>query len=228
MTDIVFDRADYARIRAAVAGLHHEALRLHNKSDIHACARHLGLLHKKTLVFEDESELAILSAYQVYGYRPRGFNLAELYLRLNRQSLDEWRLELLKRMSAARFAIMMVIARDGVNALQVTDVLRTQTFTLVDEALSSSLTVNQAMAAHVVDLGGFCIQTGGVVPADRDLLQDDAPMRVLSAIYRKCEGKTFTVDTEDDAKLARAVMTAAIRLGYTERVRYSEDSSGDN
>lgn len=220
----VFERAEYPRIRATLMDLHHQMLRLPNKDDVSTCARHLGLWHKKNVVFNNNSEVSLLANYQVYAYRPRGFNLAELYLRLNRASLDEFRVELLTRMSAAHFAVLKVEAVGKNETLRVIDVLRRDTLTLVDQGLSSSLCANQAIAGHLLDLGDFSIQTGAMVPADRELLRAEEPMRVLTAIGGPAEGGAFRITPGDGAKLARAVVAAAIRQGYTEHVHYSDYS----
>lgn len=52
----VFERANYPRIRATLMELHHQLLKLPNKDDVSTCARHLGLWHKKTVVFNHNSE----------------------------------------------------------------------------------------------------------------------------------------------------------------------------
>ncbi len=94
-------RSDWAAIREQLPPLHHAILALLSRQDLLTGGRHLGLLRKKTLVFDSESGSTILADCQVYSYRPRGFNTAELYLRLNRERLAPLPLALLERMSAA-------------------------------------------------------------------------------------------------------------------------------
>jgi len=155
MTSKNFQLADYSRIRENLTELHQKALKLQTRNDILTCARHLGLLHKKELYFNNEYEFTVLADYRVYSYRPNGINLAELYLRLNRSVLDESQIDLLTRMSVARYSFLHVDAVEGPGVLQVTDILSEKSFTLVDNGLSQSLKPKQAIAAHFIDMGDF-------------------------------------------------------------------------
>lgn len=216
MTEANYKLADYSRIRAMLAELHHKILKLKNREDIVTCARHLGLLHKKELCFNNEYELSVLSDYLVYSFRLRGFNLAELYLRLNRSALDCNQIDLLTRMSAARYLYLRVDGVEEQGVLRVTDIFSEEPFTLVDNGLSQTLKPNNAIAAHIIDLGGFCIQSGAVLPIDRELIRAVEVERVLLVIASRIEGKTIQITPEASAKLARATIFTAIRLGYTD------------
>ena len=216
MTSANFQLAGYSRIRAMQTELHHKILKLHNREDIVTCARHLGLLHKKELFFNNEYELSVLSDYRVYSYRPRGFNLAELYLRLNRSVLDGNQIDLLTRMSAARYLYLRVDAVEEQGVLRVTDIFSEESFALVDNGLSQTLKPNNAMAAHIIDLGDFYIQSGAVLPIDRELVRTEEIERVLVLIASNFEGKTIQITPEASAKLARATISTAIRMGYTD------------
>lgn len=52
-----------------------------------------------------------------YAHRRNGINLAELYLRLNRSVLDESQIDLLTRMSVARYSFLHVDAVEGADVL---------------------------------------------------------------------------------------------------------------
>lgn len=222
MNTLDFKRSNYPRIRAELLALHNEILKLPNKEDLYTCARHLGLLHKKVMRFNNESEVSLLAEYQVYAYRPRGFNLAELYLRINRASLSEFQLEFLARMSTARFAVLLVDEVGNDETLRVTDILRKDSFIVVDQGLSSTLRPKHAFASHIIDMSDYSIQTGAVLPADRALMQSDEPMRVLNTLSGKVDGVGYHISSDEGSKLARAVYAAAIRMGYTERVEHTD------
>ena len=76
-----FQRGDFAAIREQLPPLHHAILKLLSRQDLFTCGRHLGLLRK--LCVRQRSRKHDPD-YQTYSYRPRGFNTAELYLRVNR------------------------------------------------------------------------------------------------------------------------------------------------
>jgi hypothetical protein len=211
-----FKLADYAAIRVMLTALHHKILNLHKHDDIVTCARHLGLRHKKELYFNNEYETAVLADYMVYSYRPRGFNLAELYLRLNRTALDDRQIDLLTRMSAAHYAILRIDAVEGEGVLKVTDTLSDKSFRLADNGLSQSLQPKQVVAAHIIDFGDFSIQTGAVLPVNYELLIEEEVRRIVTMIKVKQTENAARVAPELSAKLARAVMSAAVRLGLTD------------
>lgn len=211
-----FQLADYSRLRGKLTELHQNVLKLQIRNDILTCARHLGLLHKKELYFNNEYEITVLADYRVYSYRPNGINLAELYLRLNRSVLEDSQIDLLTRMSVARYSFLHVDVVEGHGVLQVTDVLSEKSFALVDNGLSLSLQPKQAIAAHFIDMGDFHIQSGGVLSIDRQLASTKEVEHALFLAVSKFGKKLTHFTPAASAKLARATISAAIRLGYTD------------
>jgi len=215
MTSARFQFADYSHIREMQVELHSKLLKLQSNKDIVTCARHLGLLHKKEIIFNNEYELSVLADYRVYSYRPHGFNLAELYLRLNRTILTSRYIDLLTRMSVARYLLLRIDEVKEQGVLRVTDIFSEDSFTLVDNGLSQTLNKNDAIAAHFVDLGDYYIQSGAVLPIDYELTRKEEVMRVLVKLTSQYKGETIRITAVDSAKLARATIFTAIRLGYT-------------
>jgi hypothetical protein len=58
MTEIVFQVADYPTIRHAVIDLHQHIIKILTPNDVKTCARHLGLLQKKTLTAKTTSQVS--------------------------------------------------------------------------------------------------------------------------------------------------------------------------
>ncbi|MEI7456907.1 MAG: hypothetical protein WCK93_09305 [Nitrosomonadales bacterium] len=211
-----FKLDDYDAIREMLTGLHHKILELRKHDDIATCARHLGLWYKKELYFNNEYESSVLADYLVYSYRPHGFNLAELYFRLNRAALDDRQADLLTRMSAVHYAILQVDVVEGQGVLRVRDAFSGESFRLVDNGLSQTLRPEQVVAAHIIDFGDFSIQTGAVLPVNYELLIEEEVRRIVTRIKVKQTENAARVAPELSAKLARAVMSAAVRLGLTD------------
>jgi hypothetical protein len=212
-----FPRTEHAGVRDTLIDLHTDILKLHNRDDIQTCGRHLGLLKKKTLVFDNEAEMSILSDYEIYSYRPRGFNAAELYLRLNHGRLDRFKRELLTRMSAAQYSLLKIDSVESDGIVHVTDLLSGLRLVLMDNGLSQSGRPGQGFAAHLLAFDDYSSQTGGILPVDAGLLNDPPVVRVMTPMIK---GDVPITDSLARAKLARAVISAAIRLGYTGRVAY--------
>jgi hypothetical protein len=213
-----FLRSERARVFEALRDLHHAILQRFNRKDIHNCGRHLGLLKQKTLIFDNEAELAVFSDYQVYSYRPRGFNAAEFYLRTNRERLGAFEQALLARMSAAQYSLLRVDSVEERDIVHATEMLTGTARVLADRALAESARPGLAIAAHLLVLDDYSKQTGGAVPIDANLLNDPQVERAMAPMMA---GAVPLTDAAARAKMARAVISAAIRLGYTSRVAYA-------
>ena len=219
MTDFLFQKADYIAIRKALIDLHQRILKTPTSDEIKTCARHLGLLHKKTLVFKNTIETDLLTDYMVYSYRPNGFNMAEKFLRLNKSRLSELDQALLFRMSFARYSVIKIKDTGKNGEINVIDIFLNTEFTLVDKQLSKSAGSGFVIAGHIIDLGQFSIQSGASLPVDKPLMMAEEVQRVLQNFDRSSDDH-FLLHPANNVKLARATITAAIRLGYTDDVRY--------
>ena len=221
MTDITFQATDYPTIRRAIFDLHTRIMKKPNPDDVKTCAKLLGLLHKKTLNFRNDTEVDLLTDYMVYAFRPNGFNMAEKYLRLNKSRLNEFDQALLFRMRLARYTVFQVEESNQKDKITVTDVFIKTRFTLVDLQLAKSAETGMVLAGHIVDLGDFCIQSGASLPLDKALLNAD---EVINALERVDENNfvDYFLNPANGSKLARAIISASIRLGNTEKVGYHE------
>lgn len=217
----MFQKADYITIRKAIIDLHQRILKILKPDEIKTCARHLGLLHQKTLVFKNDTETDLLTDYMVYAYRPNGFNMAEKYLRLNKSRLSKLDQVLLFRMSLACYSVIKIKDTGKNGEVNVIDIFLNTEFTLVDKQLSKSVGSGFVIAGHIIDLGQFSIQSGASLPVDKPLMMAEEVQRVLQNFGRN-SGDHFLLHPANNAKLARATITAAIRLGYTDNVRYHE------
>lgn len=219
MTDITFQAADYVTIRRALFDLHTRILKNPNLDEIKTCAKHLGLWHHKTVSYKNDTELELLMDYRVYAYRPNGFNMAEKYLRLNKNTLSDYDQALLARMRLARYAVYQVEASNQIDEVTVSDVFIKTRFTLVDQQLAKTATTGMVAASHLIDLGEFSIQSGALLPLNRALLHADEVVDTLERIDDD-NFVDYLINPANTSKLARAIIAASIRLGITEKVQY--------
>ena len=221
MTDIMFQKADYIAIRKAIIDLHQRILNILKPDEIKTCSRHLGLLHQKTLSIKNDTEADLLADYMVYAFRPNGINMAEKFLRLNKSRLSELDQALLFRMSFARYSVIKIKDTGKKGEINVIDIFLNTEFTLVDKELSRSAGSGFVIAGHIIDLGHFSIQSGAPLPVDKPLMMAEEMQRVWQNFDRSSDDHYLSYPA-NNAKLARATITAAIRLGYTDDVRYHE------
>lgn len=221
MSETTFQSADYPALRQALVALHKQIVKSANPDDVKTCARHLGLLHKKTLNFRNDTEADILSDYLIYAFRPNGFNMAERYLRLHKGKLKEFDQALLARMRLARYSVFQVEQTNRTDQVTVVDVFIKTRFTLVDQQLAKIAHTGLVIAGHIIDLGDFCIQTGASLPLDKALLQAD---EVTHALERLDDHNfaDYLLNPANSSKLAKAIISASIRLGYTANEGYQQ------
>ena len=212
---------DYQRIRELLRQLHTRIIKQLSREDMLTSARHLGMLHKKTFMFNNETEIAVLSDYQVYSYRPRGINMAERFLNLKRSTLDPFAIELLEAMSRARYSIYVVDQVQSGKGVMTTDLFRRDSLFVADRGLSTTAEPEMAFAMRLIVFDDFAIQTGAGVPVDQDLLLKPDVVKALEKFMSPSVDERFNFTPELDAKLARILMTAAIRYGYTGGIEYA-------
>jgi len=210
MTDFTPD--DYIEIRRRGVSLNSKIFKKLTNEDIKTCAKHLGIWHNKQLVIDSDEEMDLFTDYSIYGYRPKGFNMAERYLRLFSKDADDFERTLLHSMSAVRYAIYQVEQTNGIDTLEAVDVFSKAKYRIVDHQMAKTAYSGLMLAGYLIDLDGFKIQTGGTVLVTRDILQADEVVNVIDQIEDASLSR-FLDDPANGAKLARAVVATTIRLG---------------
>lgn len=221
MTEVNFSAADYSNIRRTLFDLHKRILKNPNINEIKTCAKHLGLWRQKSVSFNNDAEVDLLIDYRVYAFRPNGFNMAEKYLRLHKNTLSEYEQALLARMRVARYTVFQIEATNHINEITAVDVFIKTRFTLVDYQLAKTAETGMVFACHIIELGEFIIQSGALLPLNKALLQDD---EVINALERVDDDNfvDYMLNPANTSKLARAIISASIRLGYTDNVKYHD------
>ncbi len=210
MTNFTSD--DYIEIRRRGVSLHSKIFKKLTDEDYKTCAKHLGVWHNKRVVIDGDEEMDLFTDYSIYGYRPKGFNMAERYLRLFSKEADEFERTLLQSMSAARYAIYQVEQTNGTDNLDAVDVFSKAKYHLIDHQLAKTAYAGLMLAGYLIEFDSFTIQSGGTVLVTRDILQADEVVNVIDQIEDDSLSQ-FLVDPANGAKLARAVVATTIRLG---------------
>jgi hypothetical protein len=212
MTDNTFTPDSYVEIRRRCVALQSKIFKKLTDEDVKTCGKHLGVWHNKRLVIESDEEMNLFADYCIYAYRPKGFNMAERYLRLFSKDADEFERTLLKSMSSARYAIYQVEQTNGIDTLDAVDVFSKTKYPIIDHQMAKTAYSGLMLAGYLIDLDGFKIQTGGTVLATRNILQADEVVNVIDQIEDDSLSQ-FLDDPSNGAKLARAVVATTIRLG---------------
>ncbi|MGR9117128.1 MAG: hypothetical protein ACU85E_15315 [Gammaproteobacteria bacterium] len=219
MTDITFTTADYIEIRRRGVDLHSKIFGKLTKEDNKTCAKHLGVWQQKAILLESEEEVDLFADYVIYGYRPRGFNMAEKYLRLFSKQADDFELALLRHMRSARYAIYQIEETNGTDTLKAIDVFSKTPYLLVDHQLAKTAYSGLMLAGFLVHFDGFSTQTGGTVKVTRELMQADEVARVIDRIPDDHVADFFN-NPVNGAKLAKAIVSATFRLGQADKFQH--------
>jgi hypothetical protein len=209
-----FSPDDYIEIRRRSVSLNSKIFKKLTDEDIKTCGKHLGVWHNKRLVIDGEEEMDLLADYSIFGYRPKGFNMAERYLRLFSKDADDFELSLLRAMSTAHYAIYQIEQSNGVDTLDATDVFSKARYRLIDHQMAKTAYSGLMLAGYLIDLGDFSIQSGGTVLVTREFLHADEVVRVIDQIKDDSVSQ-FLENPANSSKLARAVFATTIRLGQT-------------
>lgn len=220
MTDRTFTPADYTDIRRRGVALNLKIFKKLTQEDIKTCAKHLGVWRNKALAVQGDEEMDLFADYATYGYQPNGFNMAEKYRRLFSKDADEFELALLAKMSLARYAIYQVEQTNDLDQFQAVDVFSKARYPIMDFQMAKSVRTGMMLAGYLIEFEDFTIQTGGTVLVTRDILQADEVENVIDMINDD-QMATFLNIPSNGAKLARAVVSATIRLGQAKNVPHT-------
>jgi hypothetical protein len=122
-------------------------------------------------------------------------------------------------MSAARYAIYQVEQTNGKDSVEATDVFSKAGYSIIDHQLAQTAQTGMMLAGYLIEFEDFVIQTGGSVLISREILQADEVVRVIDQIEDD-QLATFLNNPSQAAKLARAIVSATIRLSHDRNVSY--------
>jgi thymidylate kinase len=214
MTDITFQAADYVEIHNALLDLYVPILQNPSIDEVNTCAKHLGMWHNQALCIKNEVYEGLLMDYRLYAFRPNGFNMAEKYRRLTRDKLTEYQQALLAKMADAYYALYQDEAINDIGSIIVSDMFDKSQFTLVDPQLAEFVSAGKIFASHVIDFGEFAMQSGFALPVDdKQLILDNEVLNAMERIYADYH-VLGRLNPANNAKLARAIISASLRLGF--------------
>lgn len=172
------------------------------------------------LAVQGDEEMDLFTDYAIYAYHPNGFNMAEKYRRLFSKDADEFELALLAKMSSARYAIYQVEQTNSQDQFHAVDVFSKARYPIMDFQMAKSVRTGMILAGYLIEFDDFTIQTGGTVLVTRDILQADEVVNIIDMIDDD-QLATFLNIPSNGSKLARAVVSATIRLGQAKNVPHT-------
>ncbi len=203
------DYERYMRLRTVNMNINSELTRLLHKKEISRCAKELGLLRKKTMVFNNEDDLSVLMDYCIHN--PSGKkSCIDVYL--ERSSFDPVSDEMmmLKALRESFFSIYQVNWTEKGYLCHVEDILREQNIELIDVGLGSSAPPGMLVAARLIKMPATrCYMTTGAPMLIREQHAIDAVAATLRAFARAIDGGNLS-QTQANA-IGKRVTRALLR-----------------
>ncbi len=165
--------------RTASHTLNGELFRSVSKASMNEAARRLGILRKGTIVFDNESEMAIFSDACLYEVYVGGENAIARMLRNAPPPEGSFEREVLEAMSRTRYSIFVPTEmRPGVGA-KLHDLIGGSDAFVVDRGISTSLPT--VLAVRLYGFDEFSMSSGAALP----LASEDIAHEALSEVLRR-------------------------------------------
>ena len=140
-------------------------------------ARALDIRKGGTLVFESEHEMDVLMDYIAYDFRYKGKNGLERYLHRNPQAITSEDRILIESMLNAKYSIYEIAGSNGNGIVNMVDILRKETVSLIDINLSAiasgeGIPAGSGLAGRLIAPENlFCMSTGAMLPIGQEAIR---------------------------------------------------------
>lgn len=194
----------YRRLRPQLTRLQDAILHRVSREDIMASGQRLGLVHEGILMFDGEDDTAVLMDHILYADPRARRRHLEAHARAHAGELSDEERALLAAMAEARYALMRCESAIPRAGLQVTDLLRGDSFLLADKMAAQTGSPGAVLAAHVVTIDGVHMQTGASLP-----VPDRASLEAVIAVV---PGGRWGFDERNaDGKYTSRIIRALLR-----------------
>jgi len=183
-------------------------------------AKKLGMTNRKAIVFQNEMEPDILTDYILYNHRPKGKNLVERYFEsVDLQPFSD-EMTVLEGMVNSRYSVFLVERVLKNKGLELTDLLKRDTLTLMDKNLGMSHVEGAIFAGRVIPLRGFYMTSGAFLPVDPDILEHHIIPDVI-AITEKADNPVEVSLTKGQvASFSAKIIRLILKSDVMERTVY--------
>lgn len=209
----------YQRLRDVCRRLSSTLVQRVIKRGLEEAGKKLGLLRKKTLVVDSESEMAILMDYLVYDVRRNGRNAIDDHLRKSPPAAGTDAMICLQATQGAYYSLFAVDSLERDVGVTVRDLQSSESKFVIDYGFSRSALPGLVLAMRLLPFDDYLMTSGaalplGVVAAD----QRDELARKLFALMTIRDGRIA-----DPAPLIRSLLQAgrSANIGYEDIARKS-------
>ena len=209
--------ARYRRLRE-ISKAHNQALGDYVSSDaLIQQARRLGLAWGKTLILDDEDQMAYVYDLALHTAPAGRSRPIDRYARSVRLAAGSDEALVLEAMRAARVTMLRIEQRHPAAGLIATDLMRggSQVW-LVDIGMEASMPDGEVLATRLLSADSFAMTVSVAVPFNLEILSElrDALPRHLA--------ERDVASLADDRRFAEVIYRVALADGITDRVRFKD------
>ena len=226
MTTDIVDYADiaarYRRMRNVCTRINQGMTNRVGKEGLEATARKLDMMHKGVLVFDSESEAAVLFDQAIHGYFTGGMNAVDRYIAQNPPapgSDEEMVLGAARRSFYSLFQVVGRVRRAGVRAR---DILRDRMHFVADMGFSQTADVGMVLATRVLPFDDFVMTGGAALPVGGEAL---ARILRLPALKRPAE-EIDAMPREQMAEVSASIICLCLQDRDSRRIAYAPAGGG--
>lgn len=212
----------YDARRAASRPVANELIRRIGRDAMEDAARRLGLLVRGTLVFDSESEAAVLSDLCIFDQWTNGENIVERMLRTDPPEAGTVAREMLEAKRTARFSIFAYERTVAGVGVYVRDLFRPEVETFVVDRGMSISDVPIAMAMRLMFLPEFAMTTGAGIPITSGEAMADVLERLQRRFGTQGAQEMATLPRQEQSELAFITAKALLARGQARHIAYED------
>jgi hypothetical protein len=156
--------ARYQQLRAASVRVTSALVKRLPKGAMQEGGEKLGILHRGTLVFDNEEEMSILADFCVHDTRLGGKTVVERFWEESPPPPGSDERLVAEGLLAARFSLFLVGVREAGVGVHLRDLLSDATHFVVDRAMSQTAPADMILAVRLFQADGMDMTTGAGLP----------------------------------------------------------------
>ena len=209
----------YLSYREAGKEVGNEILKFFSKDSMLACGKKLGIVRKKTLIFNNEDEMSVLMNYYIFHHYINGKTTIDRYALFNHDKVSGAKKIVLEAMACAEFAILGVEKTLPNGGVLVKNLLSDgATELLIDKGFSQSAVPGLILASTILRYPKFIATTGAALPIHNIV---DELNTLLAASGQQYDGFNAMPKVEQ-SKLVTSLTKVALQNNASESIRYQD------
>lgn len=217
------DRRDrYLSCRQISRGFNNAIVKSLSRDDLQRGARDLGMLHRGTIVWANEAEVAVFSDHCVYDVRRNGQSAVERFAAASEAPSGSQERLMLDAMVSARYALLQVQRPVGSVGLAVVDLFREEEAILCDVSFAATVPRGHILATRILYPASedFCMSSGAALPVLPDDVMEIAEMMIRLGVRSPAD--FARLGREDRDRLTTRILRTLVSSGVTDFIAYAE------